>query len=184
MLSPTYGKKILNGLLSTSRELDTNGISQGKDVAIAFGSQVYLGLLTELPTFNGSTWNGFSEPSSDENYIRVRIDTKNYVTDEYFLAPAVTSSEPIEVEGEDGAQGYVTSITNKFQIMFRSANIGKDNDPWVIKGFGLFSEKTGTNLPFLWGDFGVDDEGNPLTVIIEDENVPIIRVGGFTVSLV
>jgi hypothetical protein len=68
--------------------------------------------------------------------------------------------------------------------MFRSANIPEGNDPWIIKGFGLFNERTGDDLPFLWGDFGVDESGEPLTVLIENENVPIVRVGGFTVSLV
>lgn len=189
MLSPDYGKKILNGLLSTSRYNDQDGISQGNDVQISFGSKVYLGLLTELPTLNEGSWGGFTEPPAEQNYIRVQIDTKNYVTEEYFLSPAKTSTVPQEIEGEGGAQGYVTSITNKFQIMFRSANIpnqddGTPGEPWIIKGFGLFSEKTGDTLPFLWGDFGEDEEGEPLTVTIENENVPIVRVGGFTVSLV
>lgn len=167
MLNSNIGTVILNGLL------------KGNSGTITFSGDVYLGLLTKLPNNNGSAYEDgsyFTEPS-DPSYIRIKIDTKSRINKQNFIA-AAQAGEPIDV-GEDKA--LPAYVANQGAIMFEEATVAWD----TVVGFGLFrSNNTAdtTTLPFLWGT--VTTDGGEAGVSVDKEEVPIIRTGGFKVSLV
>lgn len=167
MLDSNIGTVILNGLLS------------GVKSKIVFGGDLYLGLLTKLPNNNGDAYEDgtyFAEPL-DETYIRIKINTTNRINKMNFIAPA-KADETINI-GEDKA--LPVYVTNQGAIMFEEASENWDR----VVGFGIFrSNDTSdiTTLPFLWGT--VTAEGGEVGVSVEKEEVPIIRTGGFKVSLV
>lgn len=165
MLSSTIGTEILNSLFARYKA------SSYMD----FSGDVYIGLLTKLPNDDESAYSDgtyFSEPA-DEGYFRIRIDTASRITKTPFMANAI--SEDAVAVGEDMA--IPASISNQSMIMFPESNVDWD----TVVGFGLFRDKTGTDLPFLWGS--VTSEDGTEGVTIEQYEVPIVRSGGFKVSL-
>lgn len=180
MLHSTIGTIILNGLFAMNINRNTDGTAvDGQRQDISFSGDVYLGLLTKLPNANGTPYaNGgyFAEPA-DAGYMRIKIDTKSRITKANFIAPAET--DETTYIGEDKA--VPAYVVNQGAIMFPEASVTWDK----IVGFGLFrSDNTGDNttLPFLWGS--VTTESGEEGVYIEQHEVPIIRTGGFKVSLV
>lgn len=156
MLDSSIGTTILNGLFGM------NGNSR-----ILFNGDVYLGLLTELPDVNGAN---FSEPS-DSSYLRIKIDTKSRITDTNFIGHAhnnINDEDPI----------ISACVENQALIMFPEFI-----NQCTIRGFGLFrSNDVGSgNPPFLWGE--VYNSDGDLGVVINEAEVPVIRAGGFKVSL-
>lgn len=188
MLHFNEAKKILNGLFG-----NTGG-------NISFGNGIYVGLLTKLPEYDEENgWQGFEEPSITTGYKRINIDGNSYITGEKFIAHAITAAEAVTI---DGCEAFPSYVENQAAIMFEEAMPGYEVDSegnpdtekpknWVIVGFGLFRSKKNsdndTTLPFLWGSItGEAEEGGeaPTEVVIANEEVPIIRQGGFKISLV
>lgn len=168
MLNSNIATVILDGLFA---------MTQGSQ--IVFNGNIYLGLLTKLPNDNGIAYEDgtyFTEPN-DPTYLRIRIDTQSRINKKNFIAGAATG-DVISV-GEDNA--IPAYVTNQGAIMFPEASVAWDK----IVGFGLFrsGDKTDTTtLPFLWG--AVTTENGESGVTVDQYEVPVIRQGGFKVSLV
>lgn len=169
MLDSSIGTIILNGLFGMF----------GEKTIINFSGDVYLGLLTKLPNTNGSAYDDgtyFTEPS-DPSYLRIKIDTESRINKMNFISHA--AADTAVAVGEDMA--IPAYVANQGIIMFPESTVAWDK----IVGFGLFrSNNTSdqTTLPFLWGS--VTTDGGEEGIYIEQYEVPIIRAGGFKVSLV
>lgn len=170
MLNASIGNEILDGLF---------GLLGKKK--IKFDGDLYLGLLTKLPNDNGDPYEDgkyFAEPT-DPSYLRIKINTISRINKMNFIGNA-QSDEVVNI-GEDKA--IPAYVTNQSLIMFPEAS-----EEWGrIVGFGLFrsGDTTSQNLPILWGAVTTEggEEGEE-GVSIGQHEVPIIRIGGFKVSLV
>lgn len=156
MLNSSIGTTILDGLFGMK------GNSK-----ILFSGDVYLSLLTVLPDING---DNFAEPS-DESYLRIKIDTESRIVDAKFIGHAHNNIG-------DGDPVVSACVENQALIMFPELL-----EPCIINGFGLFRNKDvgDQTPPFLWGEI-YNSDGEP-GVLINAEEVPVIRAGGFKVSL-
>lgn len=164
MLVSRIGTAILNGLFG-------NNIG-GK---IEFDGDIYLGLLTKLPNDNGAAYEDgtyFSEPT-DTGYFRVKLNANSRITKGPFIASAV-EGDAVAVGEDMGTPAYVT---NQAMILFPESNEDWD----TVVGFGLFRALSGTDLPFLWGSVTSTDGEEGVT--IKQYEVPVIRVGGFKVTM-
>jgi hypothetical protein len=164
MLNAVIGKSILDGLFA---------LEEGY---IKFDGQVFLGLLTRLPNINGTPHSDntyFSELNSP-GYRRVQLDVDSRINKKYTITDAV-SNEVIEDDNGDACAPAV--VSNQAMIIFPE-NTMKE----TVVGFGLFrsGDKTDPTLPFLWGEVsGTDGEKS---IEIDQDEVPIIREGGFKIS--
>lgn len=159
MLSSDVGIKILNGMFGL---LD--------NAQIVFDGEIYIGLFTTLPDKDGLN---FTEPA-DVGYLRIRLDTTSRIDKKSFIGPALAEEN---VTDGDPIAAYVT---NQSLIMFPESSVVWGN----IVGFGLFrsANTTSGSTPFLWGEVtSADGESG---VAIDQYEVPIIRPGGFRISLV
>lgn len=166
MLSSEIGKKILDGFCrSNELEIDFNI------------PNAYLGLLTKLPKDDESTYEDgtyFTEPADGE-YHRVRLNDINPLEQLDYTEDAKDGDE---VEVDNDVYALPAYIINPTYIMFPEAL----EDWGDIVGFGIFSEASGTELPYIWGPISpLVDESGPVT--INAGEVPIIRAGNFKVSL-
>ena len=168
MLNSIIGNQILDGLFGKK-----NGAT------IIFSGDVYIGLLTKLPNSNCAAYEDgtyFSEPA-DSTYQRIKINTTSRIGKTKFIAGA----ELDEATTIDGCEAFPAYVTNQNMIMFLETSEEWDK----VVGFGLFrSNNTNdtTTLPFLWGEVTAEDGTSGVS--IGQYEVPIIRTGGFKVSLV
>lgn len=177
MLSSVKGRTILDGFLQTTFE-DKDGNKKKEWIKFEDVVNVYLGLLTVLPKDNeeayveeGNTYY-FKEPT-DPEYHRIKLNDKNPLKKLSYISAA---REEI-VQGEDGLEILSAYVTNPTYIMFPETSEDWGN----IAGFGLFTEATGTNLPYIWGTItGLDGES---AVSVGPEEIPIIRANNFKISL-
>jgi hypothetical protein len=163
MLNSNIGTIILDGLFGMYTEPTKN---------IAFSGDLYLGFLTELPNDNGDAHADgtyFSEPD-DPSYLRIKMNTKSRITKEDFIGGAAWEEIDTDIEA--------ICVKNQSLIMFPEFTT-----PCNIVGFGIFrnNDVGDQTLPILWGE--VFSEDGTTGVEIEPEEVPIIRAGGFRVSL-
>ena len=162
MLDSSIGNVVLTGLF---------GMFTNKTY-IKFDGDLYLGFLTKLPNANGAPYEDgtyFSEPS-DSSYLRIKINTDSRITKTKFIAPAEN-----DIVGDEAGP---VCVKNQSLIMFPEATTKYD-----IVGFGIFrnNDVGDQTLPFLWG--AVTNEQGTSGVTINPEEVPIIRAGGFKISL-
>lgn len=168
MLNSIIGNQMLDGLFGKK-----------KGGTISFSGDVYIGLLTKLPNSNGDAHADgtyFSEPA-DSTYQRIKINTTSRIGKSNFIAGAVLD----EATTIDGCEAYPAYVTNQNMIMFLETSEEWDK----VVGFGLFRSNDTSNtttLPFLWGEVTAED--GEAGVTIGQSEVPIIRAGGFKVSLV
>lgn len=176
MLNSIIGTKILNGFCLAADKDDDN---QPKNNWIDFNIEnVYLGLLTVLPNNNEKPYNDgdnnyyFKEPT-DPEYHRIKLTAENPLEKVAYISEAIETSDITD----EGIEIPVTYVTNPTYIMFPETSEAWGN----IAGFGLFTEETGTNLPYIWGTItGLDGES---AVSIGPEEIPIIRANNFKISL-
>lgn len=176
MLSATIANTILNGLFAMGLSRDENGVATSNGKVISFSNDLYLGLLTKIPTAEDEST---LEPvdSGDTSYMRIKLNSNNRITKEPFIKEAVIGTQSVN---EDGDQIQPIEVVNNGPILFPEAESG-----YQIVGFGIFTSNDMVNakVPFLWGELA-----EPISV--EAEEVPIIRDGsnndgqGFKISLV
>ena len=181
MLNPDIANIILDGLFAMDISRTENGEPSSSFVEndIFFDGDIYLGLLTKMPKANGETYEDgsyFAEPS-DPTYLRIKLNTKNRINKENFIAHAATG-DVIKIDGDNAIPAYVV---NQGEIMFPEASV-----VWEpVVGFGLFRSSDTSDLktlPILWGT--VTTESGEQGVFIDQYEVPIIKTGSFKVSLV
>lgn len=204
MISPEiYGKNILNAFLNT-KNLDSiyvddplyiGKIDPYKRNRVIFGLDVYIGLLTKMPTATDPTW---AEPTAPE-YQRFKLSRKSTTTNEPILSshiteeaiPITTTITNVDGDGTEEVTDYVYAayVRNDDNIIF--PEVSSDVSQWggndgsetgLIVGFGLFSAKK-DGQPFFWGEVKPDGDGDETGVEIRQNEVPIIRVGGFKVTM-
>lgn len=205
MISPEiYGKDILNAFLNTKNldsiyvddPLYSGKIDPNKRNRVVFGQDVYIGLLTKMPT---STDNSWAEPTAPE-YQRFKLSRKSTTTNDPILSSHI-SEEAIEITTTiTTADGSSTEdvidrvraayVVNDDNIIF--PEVSSDLTHWggssggetgLVVGFGLFSTKEG-GKPFFWGEVKPDEgSGDEVGVEIRQNEVPIIRIGGFKVTV-
>ena len=167
MLNSVVGNVILDGLFGLSA---TNGTA----AKITFSGDIYLGLLTKLPNDNGAAHADgklFAEPN-DSSYHRIKINDESRISGNKIIGHATVGERPAI------SDGIPACVENQAVIMFPESTVAWDK----IVGFGLFRSKTATDeLPFLWG--AVTTDGGEAGVSIDANEVPIIRAGGFKISL-
>jgi hypothetical protein len=172
MLDSTIAKSILNGLFAMGLNRNEDGMATSNfGNQISFSGNLYLGLLTQMPGADGSD---FKEPT-DSNYKRIRIDTKSRINKKNFIDTAKAEEKVLT---DNGLYATPVSVTNQGAILFPEA--GAD---WnEIVGFGIFRNGSAgsTAAPILWGAV-TTTAGEPLAVNAGE--VPVIRTGGFKVSL-
>jgi hypothetical protein len=163
MLGSRIGKEVLDGFCRNTLQREI-----GSEIDFNI-SNAYLGLLTALP---GNDEAAYSEPEGG-SYHRVRLNDQNPLEKQPYISTA--ECEEVEVDGTTVQSAYVTNPT---YIMFPEAL-----ENWgTIVGFGIFSEASGPELPYIWGQISpLGDESG--TVTINEGEVPIIRAGNFKVSL-
>lgn len=172
MLDSTIAKNILNGLFAMGLNRNEDGMATSNfGNQISFSGDLYLGLLTQMPEADGSN---FKEPA-DSNYKRIKIDTKSRINKKNFIDVAKAEEKVLT---DNGLYATPVSVTNQGAILFPEA--GTD---WnEVVGFGIFrnSSAGNTTAPILWG--AVTTTGGEQLVVNAGE-VPVIRTGGFKVSL-
>lgn len=200
MINPeVYGKKILNAFLNTA-DLDgayvddstyVGKIDPNKRNRVEFGQDVYIGLLTKLPTAMDATW---AEPTATE-YQRFKLSRKSTTTNNPILSSHITE-EPIPVETEVTIDGSVQTVIdnvraayviNDDNIIFPEVSSsvtewgGTDgSETGKIVGFAIFSNKK-DGVPFFWGEVKAED--GTVGVEIKQNEVPIIRINGFKITI-
>lgn len=209
MINPDiYGKKILDALLNTSDLKDEGYVDDSAYVGkkdpnkrnrVTFGQNVYIGLLTKLPT--PTDIDAWAEPTAPE-YVRFKLSRKSPITGNPILKSAITDTAidvKTKVEPESGGEAtnvvdqvYAAYVTNDDNIIF--PEVSSNLEAWGgghIAGFGLFSDVKG-GKPFFWGEVKPDNSSGTSTVSeeeeetgvdIQQEEVPIIRIGSFKVTV-
>lgn len=171
MLNSTIAQSILNGLFAMGLNRNEDGMATSNfGNQINFSGDLYLGLLTQMPEADGSN---FKEPT-DSNYKRIKIDTKSRINKKNFIDAAKAEEKVLT---DNGLYATPVSVTNQGAILFPEA--GTD---WnEVVGFGIFRNgSVSTAPPILWGAV-TTTAGEQL--VVNAGEVPVIRTGGFKVSL-
>lgn len=171
MLNAVIGNDILDGLFGMLPS------GSGIPSYVNFSGSVYLGLLTKLPKPNGEIYEDgtyFTEMNG-EGYQRVQLDANSRISGKYIMADAI--DEDVVKVGSDNA--LPASIQNQALLIFPENSIEQ-----TVVGFGLFRSRNVADritLPFLWGAVTGTDGSD--SILIKAEEVPIVREGGFKISL-
>ena len=164
MISSQIGKNILDGFCRCV---------ESKTVIDFDIDNVYLGLLKVLPKNDETAYDDgtkFQEPS-DPAYNRVQLNATHMLNEVPYISSALT-------EVVDGVLSAY--VVNNAYIMFDETSADDSGEWGDIVGFGLFSEKSGTKPPYLWGAITTPDGS---TVNIGKEEIPSIGKGNFKISL-
>ena len=174
MLNSTIAAPILNGLFAMGLSRDEDGLATSAAPSISFSTDLYLGLLTQMPSQNDGT--GFREPTDDGNYKRIKLNTKSRINKKPFIAAATAGDRVLTDKGD---YAVPACVENQGAILFPEAGISWE----PIVGFGIFrSDNTNlTTAPMLWGEVTTPD--GMTNVSVEQYEVPVIRAGGLKVSL-
>lgn len=187
MLHTDYAKKILDALLfSDGATKDTSGTPMAK-----FSATPYLGLYVATVDADGVTILDDGMPDADgtggnevTNECYSRIPLKNTGLQGLNIIGNATY-EPEYAEDGVTVLRNVAKIRNQEMIVFPEAEETDEvgGGAWgYISGFGIFQNKTATK-PMFWARI-VDPSTKIETVVKIDANdVPIIRIGNFEISL-
>lgn len=161
------------------------GLFYDSGTVIDLRKDFWLALFTQMPT--GVDGSGYAEPTAPE-YMRPAISGISRIKKVKFMASAVEEiiEKEVTITDTDGQEHTIVEevkaavVKNQDSILFPEAS--QEGGWGNIVGFGLvYSETVGDGLPFLWGEITAEDGSSGITV--DQYEVPIIRVGGFKITL-
>lgn len=167
MLDAIIANKILNGLFAMGLKREEGETSE-MGAQIYFGSNLYLGLLTELPNSEGEVKEPWDH--DDQDYMRIKLNSKNRLTKAPFMSGSMVEEDILT--NEDGDDYRVVKVQNNGAILFPETTA-----TYQIVGFGIFENEKTAKKPMIWGPI---DEAIDIT----PGQVPVIRDGAFQVSLI
>ncbi|MBQ7875250.1 MAG: hypothetical protein IJ306_08875 [Oscillospiraceae bacterium] len=154
MINGTKGTGIINAMT--------------KGTSVSFGTP-YVGLFKTMPGAGGT---GGVELDYAE-YSRVAINVEG-IEGKVIMAAAASAV----ITDDDGYSKTQSSAQNQEIIYFPENESGPAT---TAVGVGIFESKTG-GTPYLWKDFGKDEEGNAKTVDVPINSAPMFRIGKFKVK--